>query len=158
MQVMMIDPPNVPGNVVDVYINYASIQVHVANAGNQSGWYNVTSSGTVDLMKIINSSKLLGSASLPNGTYNIVRFNITSAMVTFNSTSGVLTNQTARVPSGMVQSVIGGGANVQANTTSALLIDMTPRVNYGGGNYTLIPSASAGPTNPVASTGTQSHQ
>lgn len=145
MQLSMIDPPNVPGNVVGVYINYSSIQVHVSNAGNQSGWYNVTASGTVDLMKIVSSSKLLGSASLPNGTYNIVRFNITSALVTVNSTSGVLSNYTARVPSGMVQSVVTGGVNVQANTTSALLVDISPRVTYGGGNYTLVPSATARP-------------
>ncbi|MDH2901449.1 MAG: hypothetical protein PXY39_10805, partial [archaeon] len=39
MQLSMIDPPNVPSNVVDVYVNYSSIQVHEANAGNQSGWY-----------------------------------------------------------------------------------------------------------------------
>ena len=151
MQLSMIDPPNVPGNVVGVYINYSSIQVHVSNAGNQSGWYNVTASGTVDLMKIVSSSKLLGSASLPNGTYNIVRFNITSALVTVNSTSGVLSNYTARVPSGMVQSVVTGGVNVQANTTSALLVDISPRVTYGGGNYTLVPSATARPATPVAS-------
>ncbi len=151
LQLSMIDPPNVPGNVVDVYVNYSSIQVHVANAGNQSGWYNVTSSGTINLMKIVSASKLLGSASLPSGTYNIVRFNITSAIVTVNSTSGVLSNYTANVPSGMVQSVITGGVNVQASTTSALLVDISPRVTYANGNYTLIPSATAQPQTPVAS-------
>jgi hypothetical protein len=150
LQLSMIDPPNVPGNVVDVYVNYSSIQVHVANAGNQSGWYNVTSSGTINLMKIVSSSKLLGSASLPNGTYNIVRFNITSAIVTVNSTSGVLSNSTAKVPSGMVQSVITGGVNVKANSVSALLVDISPRVTYGGNQYTLVPSASAQPTTPVS--------
>src|SRR5579875_245003 len=59
LQIRMIDPPNVPPNVVDVYVNYTSIEVHVANAGNQSGWYNVTSSGTIDLMKIVSNSKVL---------------------------------------------------------------------------------------------------
>ena len=153
LQLSMIDPPNVPGNVVDVYVNYSSIQVHVSNAGNQSGWYNVTSSGTINLMKIVSASKLLGSASLPSGTYNIVRFNITSAIVTVNSTSGVLSNYTANVPSGMVQSVITGGVNVQASTTSALLVDISPRVTYANGNYTLIPSATAQPQTPVGASG-----
>ena len=152
LQLSMIDPPNAPGNVTGVYINYTSIKVHVANAGNQSGWYNVTSSGSIDLMKIVNSSKVLGSAKLPNGTYNIVRFNITSAVVTVqNSSTGADQNFTANVPSGMVQSVITGGVNVRANTTSALLVNITPKVTYGGNNqYTLIPAATAAPSTPVA--------
>jgi len=149
LQISMIDPPNVPANVVAVYVNYSSIQVHVSNAGNQSGWYNVTSSGTINLMKIVSNSKVLASATLPNGTYNIVRFNVTSAVVTVNSTSGVLTNHTANVPSGMVQATITGGVNVQANTTSALLIDISPRVTGANGSYILVPSATAHPQTPV---------
>jgi hypothetical protein len=151
MQLSMIDPPNVPGNVVAVYVNYSSIQVHEANAGNQSGWHNVTSSGTIDLMKIVSSSQVLGSANLPSGTYNIVRFNISSAVVTVNSTSGTLQNYTASVPSGMVQSVITGGINVKGGATSALLVDISPKVTYGGNQYTLVPSATAAPSTPLPS-------
>jgi hypothetical protein len=151
MQLSMIDPPNVPPNVVAVYVNYSSIQVHEANAGNQSGWHNVTSSGTIDLMKIVSSSQVLGSANLPSGTYNIVRFNISSAVVTVNSTSGTLQNYTASIPSGMVQSVITGGVNVKGGATSALLVDISPKVTYGGNQYTLVPSATAAPTTPLPS-------
>ncbi len=151
LQLSMIDPPNVPGNVVAVYVNYSAIQVHLANAGNQSGWYNVTTSGKINLMNIVSSSKVLGTATIPSGTYNIVRFNITSAIVTVNSTSGVLTNYTAIVPSGMVQSVITGGINVKANSVSALLVDISPKVTYGGNQYTLVPSATAGSTTPLSS-------
>lgn len=163
MQLSMIDPPNVPSNVVAVYVNYSSIQVHETNAGNQSGWHNVTSSGTINLMKIVSSSTMLGSATLPDGTYNIVRFTITSAVVTVQNSTGGLKNYTASVPSGMVQSVITGGASVKANSVSALLVDISPRVKYGGNQYTLIPSATAAPSTPVASSSaastsvTQSH-
>ncbi len=150
MQLSMIDPPNVPGNVVAVYVTYSSIQVHEANAGNQSGWHNVTSSGTIDLMKIVSSSQVLGSAQLPSGTYNIVRFNITSAFVTVQNSTGADQNYTAKIPSGMVQSVITGGVNVKAGSTSALLVDISPKVTYGGNQYTLVPSATAAPTTPVA--------
>jgi hypothetical protein len=153
LQLSMIDPPNVPGNVVDVYINYSSIQVHDANAGNQSGWYNVTASGSIDLMKIVNSSQVLGSTTLPDGTYNIVRFNITSAIVTVKNSTGGLNNYTAALPSGMVQSVITGGVNVKADSTSALLIDISPRVTYGGNQYTLVPSATAQPQAPAGTSG-----
>ena len=149
LQLAMIDPPHVPANVVDVYVNYSAIEVHISNAGNDSGWYNVTSSGSLNLTGIVNASTILGSVSLPNGTYNIVRFNVTSAVVTVNSSSGVLTNHTANVPSGKVQTVIKGGVNVRPNTTSALLVDISPTVTSANGSYTLIPSASAQPTTPV---------
>jgi len=141
----MIDPPDAPANVVGVYVNYSSIQVHIANGGNNSGWFNVTSSGTINLMKIVSSSKLLGSAKLPNGTYNIVRFNITSAVVTINGTSGKLSNYTAKVPSGKVQATITGGVDVKADATTALLVDITPKVTGSASSYTLVPSASAHP-------------
>lgn len=143
LQVSMIDPPHVPAEVVGVYINYSSIQVHVASAGNKSGWHNVTASGTINLMTIVNNSKVMGSASLPAGTYNIVRFNITSALVTVKSSTGGLSNHTVTVPSGKVQAVITGGASVQANGFTKLLIDISPRVNGANGSYMLVPSATA---------------
>ncbi len=148
LQISMIDPPVVPANVVDVYVNYTAIQVHIADGGNNSGWFNVTSSGSINLTGIISNSKLLASAKLPNGTYNLVRFNVTSAVVTVNST-GKLVNYTAQVPSGKVQATINGGVSVQQNSVSALLIDISPRVTDANGNYTLIPSANADPQAPV---------
>ncbi len=143
LQISMQDPPQVPPEVTAVYINYSSIQVHVANAGNQSGWYNVTSSGTANLTSLIANSKLLGSAKLPSGTYNIVRFNVTSALVTVGGT-----NYTATVPSGKVQAVLTGGVDVKQGQTSSLLIAISPKVtgNTNSG-YILVPSANAQPTN-----------
>ena len=143
LQLSMIDPPHVPAEVVGVYINYSSIQVHVASVGNESGWHNVTSSGTINLMTIVNNSKVLGSASLPAGTYNIVRFNITSALVTVKNSAGGLSNYTVSVPNGKVQAVIGGGASVQANGFTKLLVDISPKVNGANGSYMLVPSATA---------------
>lgn len=124
---------------------------HISNAGNESGWYNVTSSGTLNLTNIVNASTILGSVSLPNGTFNIVRFNVTSAAVTVNSSSGVLSNHIAKVPSGKVQSVITGGVNVRPNTTATLRVDISPTVISANGSYTLIPSATTRPTTPANS-------
>jgi hypothetical protein len=152
LQVSMIDPPNVPPEVTAVYINYSSIEVHVASAGNQSGWYNVTTGPqTANLTSMIANSKLLGSTKLPSGTYNIVRFNVTSALVTVNGK-----NYTASVPSGKLQAAITGGVDVKPSQTSALLIDISPKVtgNLQAG-YTLVPSANAQPANP-SSTSTSS--
>lgn len=139
LQISMIDPPNVPPEVTSVYINYSAIQVHIANAGNKSGWYNVASSGTVNLTSLIANSKMLGKSSLPSGTYNIVRFNVTSALVTVGGK-----NYTASVPSGWVQATLTGGVDVKQGYTSGLLINITPRVtgNLVSG-FVLVPSANA---------------
>ena len=144
LQISMQDPPNLPPEVTAVYINYSSIQVHVANAGNQSGWYNVTSSGTANLTSLIANAKLLGKATLPSGTYNIVRFNVTSALVTVGGT-----NYTATVPSGKVQATLNGGVDVKSGQTTTLLINISPKVtgNTHSG-YILVPSANAQPTIP----------
>ena len=152
LQVSMQDPPNVPAEVTSVYINYSEIQVHVSNAGNQSGWYSITSSGTVNLTSLVANSKMLGEASLPSGTYNIVRFNVTSALVTVG---GI--NITATVPSGKLQATLTGGVEVKQGQTSALLISISPKVtgNLQAG-YILVPSANAQPTNPSASATTSS--
>jgi hypothetical protein len=142
LQIWMVDPQILPAGVTDVYISYGSIQVHIANARNESGWYDVTAPGTANLTSLVVNSKLLGQNVLPSGTYNIVRFNVTSAWVTVGGK-----NVTAFVPSGMVQAVLtGSGAEVKSGQTSALLIDVNPRVTgstYSG--YTLVPSANAQP-------------
>ncbi len=152
LQISMQDPPQVPAEVTAVYINYSAIQVHAANAGNQSGWYNVTKSGTVDLTSLIANSKLLGTAKLPSGTYNIVRFNVTSALVTVGGK-----NYTASVPSGMVQSVLTGGVDVKSSQPASILVDITPKVTGSvQSGYMLVPSANAQQTSPATSVTTTS--
>src|SRR5271165_5576632 len=91
--VSLTDPPIVPPGVTNVYISYSSIQVHVADAGNQDGWYLVAESGSVDLMSLLNVSLTLGSAAVQTGVFNLISFNITSAAVTINGQ-----NETAYVP------------------------------------------------------------
>jgi Domain of unknown function (DUF4382) len=143
LQVFMQDPPQVPAGVTDVYINYTGIEVHISNAsGSQSGWYPVTTgTQSINLTSIVADSKLLGSTTLPAGTYNLVRFNVTSAVVTYN---GV--NYTAKVTSGMVQAALTG-VSVKSGATSALLIDISPTVQGTvSAGFTLVPSANAMPT------------
>jgi hypothetical protein len=149
VQLSMIDPPNVPSGITHVYITYTSIQVHVANGGNASGWYNVTSSGQIDLMSITSASQVLGSAKLPTGNYNIVRFNITSATVTLHTPTAD-TNYPTTLPNGRIQvTITGGGVSVKAGATSAVLVDISPKVTGDSvSGYTLVPSATAQPTTP----------
>jgi hypothetical protein len=145
--ISMIDPPDAPNNVTHVFINYSSISVHdIVFASNLTKWYNVTRSGTIDLTSVVNESKILGGANLPAGTFNIVRFNITSAIVTVHSSTGGDKNFSATVPNGRVQVTIVGGITVKTGQVANLLVDVTSRVVQNGlGRFMLVPAATARP-------------
>lgn len=138
--IQLTDPPTVPPGVTDVYISYSEMAVHVADAGNYSGWYQVAPAGEIDLMSVINTSITLGSAKVSSGTYNAVGFNITSATVTVN---GV--NESAFISSNKLIVPLVGGLKVGAGTSEGVLIDLSPTViaveNGSQTAYVLIPSA-----------------
>jgi hypothetical protein len=123
LDVLLTDPPSVPTGVTAVYVTYSSVAVHVSGAGNQSGWTNSNTTGTIDLMKLVNISTTIASIKVTTGVYNALRFNISSAAVTFNGK-----NYTAFVPRALLTVLIPGGLRVNATTSSAEIIDMSPTV------------------------------
>lgn len=138
--VSLTDPPTVPPGVTDVYVNYSEIAVHVADAGNESGWYEIAPAGEIDLMSVINTSITLGSSQVTSGVFNAIAFNITSATVTAN---GV--NQSAYLTSNHLIAPIVGGLQVSSGTNQGVLVDLSPTVvaldNGSATEYVLIPSA-----------------
>ena len=74
-------------------------------------------------MKLFNSSTTMASIKVTTGVYNALRFNISSAAVTFNGK-----NYTAFVPRALLTILIPGGIRVNATTSSAEIIDMSPTV------------------------------
>jgi Domain of unknown function (DUF4382) len=146
LQLSITDPPNAPANVTGVTITYTSIQVHYENSSGQP-WFPVASHGSIDLMQVTSTSKLLGSASIPSGTYNLVRFNITSATITVTSNTGVKSTYQATIPNGMIQVAILNKVTVKAGQTSAVLIDISPRVTGNSlAGYMLVPAVTVSPT------------
>lgn len=142
--VSLTDPPIVPPGVTDVYISYSSVEVHVADAGNEDGWYQVADAGSVDLMSLINVSLTLGSAEVQTGTFNVISFNITSAGITLNGA-----NVTAYVPANRISVPIIGGISVSTGNSSGVLVDLSPEViPYQNGtsvSYVLVPEAKSLP-------------
>jgi hypothetical protein len=136
----LTDPPTVPPGVTDVYVNYSEIAVHVADAGNETGWYEIAPAGEIDLMSVINTSITLGSAQVTSGVYNAIGFNITSATVTAN---GV--NQTAYLTSNHLFAPIVGDLQVSAGSNQGVLVDLSPTVvaveNGSATAYVLVPAA-----------------
>jgi len=136
----MKDPPSGWGPAEAVYITFTDIMIHRADAGDESGWFSTGVSATnLSLVGMVNVSKVIGQTSLQAGLYNIVRFNITQAIVTVK---GV--NYTCTVESGKLNvPITGGGIRINAGQTSYLEIDINPTITGKSGNYKLAPAARA---------------
>lgn len=116
----LTDPPQVPSGTQALLITYSSVQAHVVGSGNAGVWVNGTGSGSVDLMTLVNSSELIGSANLAaNSTINRVSFTVTSARIDINGTYYNVT-----VPNNRITANVTG--NVKSNGT--ILIDLSPVV------------------------------
>ena len=144
MSVLFTDPPTVPQGVTALYMTYSDVQVHVSNAGNNSGWTDLSTSGEINLMSVVNVSETIANANISTGVFNALRFNITSVVVTYN---GV--NYTADLVYGhnALFVPIPGGISVSAAQTSAAMIDLTPKVLLLGTpqnpTFAFLPSAKA---------------
>lgn len=121
--IAVTDPPTAPAGVTAAYLTYADVQIHVSHAGNESGWYTIASSGALELFSLVNVSQTIGTVPVPTGEYNMVKFNVTSATVTYDGK-----NYTAFVPSGEFRAAISGGVSVSTASKSGVLLDLTPRI------------------------------
>jgi len=123
LSVLLTDPPHVPVGVTKVYISYSNLEVHVSDAGNKSGWTLLKSGGSIELLSTVNVGQTISSVKIAAGEYNLLRFNISSAQVTYNGK-----NYTAFVPTSALTVPIVGGIEVNASKPSATIINIQPTV------------------------------
>lgn len=102
-----------------VFVTFDQIAVHPADGGNASDWQTVNlTQKTVDLESLKSVSALVGSASLPAGTYTQLRIIVISAQ-------GVMTNNTKvnfTVPSGELRTA--DAFNITTGQTASLTLDI----------------------------------
>jgi hypothetical protein len=140
------DPPptSYSSNITAIYVTLVTIEIHGANAGNDSGWQTVASSVTVNLMTVLSTSRLLGTTQLSPGRYTELRFIAPQAIITIN---GV--NKTYTIPSGnqtgVKVPVTGGGFHIYGGETMTIQLDLSFNNNEIVSNptMTLTPVAAA---------------
>ncbi len=136
LNVYMQDAPahNTTWSHIDVTFNM--VQVHVADAGNDSGWITVRDvPTTVDLMSVKTVSALLGSSSLKAGDYTQLRLNVTSA-------TGTMANGTTVeffVPSSMLRTDDPFNITTGQSTSLTLNLDLSRSIVDAAGRWIFTP-------------------
>ena len=140
VSILVTDPPQVPNGVTSVHISYANMYLHIAGLPDGEGWISVSSSGSIELLGAVDVGQTVASTNIPAETYNQIRFNVTSAQVTFNGQ-----NYSAIVQNGNLTIHLIGSLTIDPSQPSALIVDVQPFVfNFGSTNdpqFILKPSA-----------------
>ncbi len=124
----VIDPPPQPydPSISAITVMFTRIEVHVANASEQSGWHTLSTGGTVNLLSVLNVQQVLGTSSVPAGKYTEIRFFASQAIITINGTPVTYSipggNQT-----GFKIAITGGGFQMLGGQTVNVQLDLAFR-------------------------------
>ncbi len=121
------DPPPEPysGSISAIVVSFNKIELHSSGAGNNSGWHTVVTSASVNLLAVLNVSKILGNAQIPAGRYSEIRLFASNASITI---AGITVTYT--IPSGATTGIkvtISGGFQVMGGQTTTVLLDFAFR-------------------------------
>ena len=122
-QISIRDPPQSPyaSSITAIYVTFSSIEVHTANAGNNSGWHTIVTSATINLLTVLNVSSTLGRSTLPSGKYTELRFNVSQVIITINNV-----NATFTIPSGSFKvPILNGGFQAYGALTVNVELDLS---------------------------------
>src|SRR3989449_10970589 len=120
MTLTITDPAQAqPGNsqqydpsITHINVAFSQFQAHLAGQGDSSGWQTVKiSPQTIDMVKVLSLSEVLGKVPLPAGKYDILRFNVTPLTVSLSDKPSVMytvTSGSLKVP------VSNGGFQIAA--------------------------------------------
>ena len=125
------DPPQAPpGNsqqydpsITHIYVNVSGFQVHVAGQGDASGWNPIAiSTQTIDMITVLNVSRVLGTMKFSAGKYDSFRFNVTGVTVEFVNAlraNYIVPSGTLKVP------VTNGGFQITATASVTVLLTLS---------------------------------
>src|SRR5713101_4885197 len=90
VQVYVTDKPSYSSDVQHIYLTFYKVELHKVQG---DGWYQIGGDffQTIDLKAAINSSILLSSQQIPQGTYNMVRITLSYAKVVLDENGTINT-------------------------------------------------------------------
>ena len=140
---LLTDPPIVPVGTQSLNLTFNGAEVGIKSNQSENEWIKVNASGSVNLLGLVNVSKTIGLAQVPQGSViDQIKFNIVSVKIDVNNTVYNVTT----VSNNLVVPV-AGGTSIQK--LSAVLMDLTSHVveiytgNSSAPVFVLIPNAVA---------------
>ena len=140
LSVRLTDPPTVPDGTTSLVLNYSSVALRVTNGTAASGWVNISGSGSVNLMSLVNVSQFLGNATLgANDIVSGVRLYAKSSFITIGNVSyNVLLPE---------NSIIANVKPTSMSSNSVILADFSPTIvsiySSNTTTFLLVPSVKA---------------
>ena len=123
LEIKINDQPNL-GEATQVYLNCSAIEIHRAQADNQSGWVKVIDkSDWINLTTTLDVERTICYANLQAGTYNLIRFKVLEAYVTVNGT-----NRTASILDKELITQIPDDIKVTTGQTATLLMEINVKI------------------------------
>lgn len=124
------DPPQAPPGNSQQYDpsithirNVSGFQVHVAGRGDSSGWTPIAIlTQTIDMITVLNVSKVIGTMKFSAGKCDSFRFNVTGVNVDFVNglaASYILPSGTLKIP------VTNGGFQITATGSVTVLLTLS---------------------------------
>jgi len=117
--------PHYNSTILHIYVTFVGFQIHQAGIGstNDTGWHSIVGlPTTIDMLSVLATSRTLATANLATGSYDQLRFPISTAVVTFSTVGNV----TYTVPSGSFKvSITGGGFQSSPGTQIKLLLTIS---------------------------------
>ena len=127
LSVLISDPPHLPEGVSALFITYPSMYVHVAGLPDGEGWTQVSSTGSIQLLGAVNIGQTVATASIPADEYNMIRFNVSFAVVTYNNQNYTAVVQNGNLTVHFIQALM-----IDPAQPRALIVDISPFVfNFG---------------------------
>ena len=117
--------PHYNSSILHIYIRFSEVDLHLGGFGSQNstGWYTIVATPTtVDMISVLSTSRTLASQNFPTGTYDQLRFPVSTAIVTFSN----IGNVSYSIPSNSLKvSILGGGFQSAPGTHVTLLLTMS---------------------------------
>ncbi len=133
---LSIQVRDAPTDFSHVIVTFSEVRVHLANAGSESGWLNLSlASSTIDFMNLGNLTKVLALDRVPAGMYTQIRIVVASASGTMVGGTSV----TMVVPDGILKTDTPFDLKAGGVTTVTLDFDLAHSVHQAGGSWVFIP-------------------
>ncbi len=132
VRLLITDPPmygsgaeGYDPSIQHIFVTFSMIDVHAAAAGSDSGWHPLTvGSKTIDLIKLLTVSDVIGTANLPTGKYNVIRMFATAARVMIND-HNVFYNIPGGEQTGIKVPIVDGGFMLSMGQTLNVLLSIS---------------------------------